>query len=158
MPRSLLWLLNRVRPTLGLELHGRPSACRRLLGAVTFFSNSKQNFATVHNGFPGRLASAHQVAASVPREGQYPLALGQHNKSSAALLHRRLSDLIDKSTSTDAHSSTSTSRTKPLSGVTHVLDDVQHAIRASSIPIYAWPILTKLRSAGMQQQNIQPVF
>ncbi|KAL3143733.1 hypothetical protein ABBQ32_003567 [Trebouxia sp. C0010 RCD-2024] len=37
---------------------------------------------------------------------------------------------------------------RPSSISTHVLDDSQHLVKASSLPDYAWPLLTKLHFAG----------
>ena len=39
---------------------------------------------------------------------------------------------------------------RPLTRHAQVLDDSQHAIKASSIPLYAWQVLIKLRMAGVK--------
>lgn len=40
---------------------------------------------------------------------------------------------------------------RPSSASPCVLDDTQHPIKASSLPTYAWPFLTRLRLAGTNQ-------
>ena len=40
---------------------------------------------------------------------------------------------------------------RPSSASTFVLDDSQHWIKASLLPAYAWPFLTKLRLAGTEK-------
>lgn len=40
---------------------------------------------------------------------------------------------------------------RPVTGNAQVLDDSQHTIKASSIPLYAWSTLIKLRMAGVKR-------
>lgn len=59
-----------------------------------------------------------------------------------------LSDLRDEFPAVVSHDLTS-KVSRPSSASARVLDDSQHSIKASSLPAYAWPFLTKLHLAGI---------
>lgn len=58
-----------------------------------------------------------------------------------------LSDLRDEFPAVVSHDLTS-KVSRQSSASARVLDDSQHSIKASSLPAYAWPFLTKLHLAG----------
>lgn len=63
-----------------------------------------------------------------------------------------LSDLRDEFPTVVSHESTS-KVSRQSSAFARVLDDSQHSIKASSLPAYAWPFLTKLHLAGKRHRQ-----